>query len=188
MKRLSERRQRLCGLETEIDKHHEIRPYLEWWAEAFDSGGVRSFVMKELVSTLNNEASRYLSHLLGSRVGIRFLEGLEPSLYRIDSGTPVSYAQCSGGQKRRVKIASALAFLDVMRSASGCDLDVFVLDEIENSLDEAGLLGMRDALREVSLERKVLVITQSRFFAESLAEDGAGQIRVEYKDARSNIA
>lgn len=188
MKRLTERKKKLGEFQSEIDKQQDIRPYLEWWAEAFDSGGVRSFVMKELVTTLNREASRYLSHLLGSRVGIRFLDGLEPSLYRIDSGTPVSYAQCSGGQKRRVKIASALAFLDVMRSAAGCDLDVFVLDEIENSLDEAGLLGMRDALREVSSERKVIVITQSRFFAESLAENGAGKICVEYKDARSKIA
>ena len=125
----------------------------------FGRNGVQSFILECAIVDLQNRAQRYLDELtdgfmrlelsattttgkgkvsekISRRVMIRRAEGdfVERKL-----------TQLSGGQRRRVLIATSLAFAEFCASRTGMASDFVVFDEVFQHLDAAGRLKI-DAL------------------------------------------
>ena len=183
--RLEKTKDECIRLHDEIAIIDSEKPYYEWWIKAFDSDGIRSVVMKEMVPLLNQTAERYMTLLSDACIGFRFDDSLELKLFRTDSGRDVEYEECSGGQRKRINVAVTLAFLDAINISSGCNFNLFVLDEASEALDPPGMQGLAESILDISGERIILVITHSKELQDALVEKGANEILIECEDGIS---
>jgi DNA repair exonuclease SbcCD ATPase subunit len=99
--------------------------------------GVRSFVVKRLLSMMNASIQQYINDL-GMSIRCKFDEYFDEQLSN-DKGKEISYWNLSGGERRTVDLACAWAFKDLKRKISGVSSNVEFLDELlDNALDERG--------------------------------------------------
>jgi DNA repair exonuclease SbcCD ATPase subunit len=99
--------------------------------------GVRSFVVKKLLSMMNASIQQYI-HDMGMNIRCKFDEYFDEHLSN-DNGKEISYWNLSGGERKTVDLACSWAFKDLKRKVSGVSTNVEFLDEIcDNFLDEKG--------------------------------------------------
>lgn len=110
--------------------------------------GVRSFVVKRLLSMMNASIQQYINDL-GMSIRCKFDEYFDEQLSN-DKGKEISYWNLSGGERRTVDLACAWAFKDLKRKISGISANLEFCDEIfDSAFDERGL----DLLIEVMKDR-----------------------------------
>ena len=99
--------------------------------------GVRSFVVKRLLSMMNASIQQYINDL-GMSIRCKFDEYFDEQLSN-DKGKEISYWNLSGGERRTVDLACAWAFKDLKRKISGVSSNVEWIDEVfDAAFDERG--------------------------------------------------
>lgn len=99
--------------------------------------GVRSFVVKRLLSMLNASIQQYI-YDLGMNIRCTFDEYFDEQIYN-DKGKEISYWNLSGGERRTVDLACAWTFKDIKRKISGISSNLEFLDEIlDSAFDPVG--------------------------------------------------
>jgi DNA repair exonuclease SbcCD ATPase subunit len=99
--------------------------------------GVRSFVVKRLLSMMNASIQQYINDL-GMSIRCKFDEYFDEQLSN-DKGKEISYWNLSGGERRTVDLACAWAFKDLKRKISGVSSNVVWIDEVfDAAFDERG--------------------------------------------------
>ena len=93
--------------------------------------GVRSFVVKRLLSMMNASIQQYINDL-GMSIRCKFDEYFDEQLSN-DKGKEISYWNLSGGERRTVDLACAWAFKDLKRKISGVSSNVEFFDEWADS-------------------------------------------------------
>jgi hypothetical protein len=93
--------------------------------------GVRSFVVKRLLSMMNASIQQYINDL-GMSIRCKFDEYFDEQLSN-DKGKEISYWNLSGGERRTVDLACAWAFKDLKRKISGVSSNVEFGDEFFDS-------------------------------------------------------
>lgn len=185
--RLTEREGRLSELNTEYASVLEDLPYAEWWAKAFDSEGIRSLVLGHLAPALNERATHYLEAMGNYGLHLSFDQHLALHLKLVEDGREVEYAECSGGQRKRLNIATSLAFRDVIRQAANCDLNLFMVDEAGDTLDAPGIRGLAECLMAMSEDDSVWVITHHPLLQALFDQRGARRMVVNHRNRRSEL-
>lgn len=100
--------------------------------------GVRSFVVKKLLSIMNASIQQYINDL-GMTIRCKFDEYFDEQLSN-DKGKEISYWNLSGGERMTVDLACSWAFKDLKRKISGVSSNVEFLDEIlDGRIDSTGL-------------------------------------------------
>lgn len=100
--------------------------------------GVRSFVVKRLLSMMNASIQQYINDL-GMTIRCKFDEYFDEQLSN-DKGKEISYWNLSGGERRTVDLACAWAFKDLKRKISGVSSNVEFFDEyLDSTLDSTGI-------------------------------------------------
>jgi DNA repair exonuclease SbcCD ATPase subunit len=100
--------------------------------------GVRSFVVKRLLSMMNASIQQYINDL-GMSIRCKFDEYFDEQLSN-DKGKEISYWNLSGGERRTVDLACAWAFKDLKRKISGVSSNVEFFDEyLDSTLDSMGI-------------------------------------------------
>ncbi|CAI5991015.1 unnamed protein product [Closterium sp. NIES-65] len=113
------------------------------------------------------------------------LERIDKSVrVRLASGelVPRALRQLSGGERRRVALALALAFAELAAERSGVRYDLLVLDEVFQHLDDEGVAAVA-AVRRSLPQRTVVVVSQANS-REALAEFGV----VDWVVKRNDVA
>jgi DNA repair exonuclease SbcCD ATPase subunit len=73
-----------------------------------------------------------------------------------------TFKSLSGGEKRKVRLATAMALQDLVASRASKPIRLFMADEIDQALDEAGLERLMFLLEEKSHDKgTVLVISHT---------------------------
>jgi DNA repair exonuclease SbcCD ATPase subunit len=100
--------------------------------------GVRSFVVKRLLSMMNASIQQYINDL-GMTIRCKFDEYFDEQLSN-DKGKEISYWNLSGGERRTVDLACSWAFKDLKRKISGISSNVEFFDEyLDSTLDSTGI-------------------------------------------------
>lgn len=68
------------------------------------------------------------------------------------------FGALSGGEKRKVRLATALALQDLVASRAVKNIELFIGDEIDNALDTAGLERLMGILTEKARERGTVMV------------------------------
>ena len=140
-------------------------------ARVFSPAGVRAHILDTVTPHLNNRTSHYLSTLTDGNVTAVWstvsttAKGELREKFVIDVASNTggeSFKSLSGGEKRKVRLACAMALQDLVASRASKPIKLFIADEIDHALDPAGLERLMTILEDKSRDKgTVLVISHS---------------------------
>lgn len=140
-------------------------------ARVFSPKGIRAHILDTVTPFLNKQTAHYMATLSDGRfeaVWSTLKVNKDGTLSEnfsitakdiIDGGT---FEDMSGGERRKVRVATALALQDLVATRASKSLDLWVGDEIDAALDASGLERLMSLLNDKASERDtVLVISHS---------------------------
>lgn len=156
----------LAGRLDEITSEAEI---LADAVKVFGPAGVRAHILDTVTPYLNDRTQDYLGALTDGNIHATWAtlsktaKGDLKEKFNIevtnDKGAK-SFAGLSGGEKRKVRLATAMALQDMVASRATKPIGMWIGDEIDHALDEAGLERLMTILERKARERgTVLVIS-----------------------------
>lgn len=158
----------LRAQQAEIDQEIAI---FESVAKVFSPAGVRAHILDTVTPFLNERTADYLSALsdgnitavwstLGSTAKGELREKFNIEVSNSKGGQ--SFKLLSGGEKRKVRLATMLALQDLVASRATKPINIWIGDEIDDALDPAGLERLMGLLERKARERgTVLVISHN---------------------------
>jgi DNA repair exonuclease SbcCD ATPase subunit len=136
-------------------------------AKAFAPDGVRAEILDTVTPYLNERTAHYLGTLSDGNITAvwttlsRTAAGATREKFCIevsDRKGAKSFAGLSGGEKRKARLATALALQDLTASRATKPLDLWIGDEIDDALDPAGLERLMSILEEKARQRGTVVV------------------------------
>jgi ABC-type dipeptide/oligopeptide/nickel transport system ATPase component len=151
--------------------------HMEFWQRGFGNQGLPSFVLDSVMPYITERANHYLETLADGDIKMNFstqrelkrakgemrdeisitweIEGLE------DSYPP------SGGQLKKMEIATDLALMDLVATREGGSVDLLMMDEVLDGLDPEGRQRVLHLLHELRAKRgSIFVISHDAEVAE----------------------
>jgi DNA repair exonuclease SbcCD ATPase subunit len=125
----------------ESEKYLKLKQYsedLEVCKFILGDDGVKSFMVKRLLTMLNATVQQYINDL-GMNIRCLFDEYFDEKIINGEN-KETSYWNLSGGERRTVDLACAWAFKDIRRKISGVRSNIEFLDEIlDSAVDSRGV-------------------------------------------------
>jgi DNA repair exonuclease SbcCD ATPase subunit len=168
----------IAELEVQVDALKEGKDHLARVLEVaqvvtkvFGPAGVRAHILDTVTPFLNDRTAEYLSTLSDgnitavwstlSRTGKGELR--EKFVIEVENATGAkSFKGLSGGEKRKVRIATMMALQDLVASRASKPLNLWIGDEVDDALDAAGLERLMVILERKAREKgTVLVISHN---------------------------
>lgn len=138
---------------------------------AFSDKGIKSNVLDLVVPTISDKVNTYLAKLSSGSLVVDFTtttlkasgdESDKLDIKVTNLGEEASYSSLSAGEKRRVDIAIALAFQDIIAERSDLKTNVLFYDELFESLDSVGSDNVVEVLSDrLDTVDSVFVITHN---------------------------
>jgi DNA repair exonuclease SbcCD ATPase subunit len=167
----------IAECEAEIEKKSEILSYYEFWARGFSNQGLPSFILDSVMPYITERANKYLETLSDGDITISFSTQRELKSSKGEMRDEIEIRWVvegnemhppSGGQLKKMEIATDLALMDLVASNEGGSLDMLMLDEVLDGLDAEGcsrvlillqkLRAIRGSIFVVSHESKMLEV------------------------------
>ena len=137
----------------------------------FGPAGVRAHILDTITPFLNSRTATYLSALTDGVITAvwstisKLKSGEMTEKFSIDVSSSIgskSYKGLSGGEKRKVKLACAMALQDLVASRASKPFELFMADEIDDGIDESGLERLMSILDQKSKDKgTVLVVSHN---------------------------
>lgn len=137
----------------------------------FGPAGVRAHILDTVTPMLNERTAEYLSILSDGNLHANWStlsktakgELREKFVIDVSNDTgSTNFAGLSGGEKRKVRLATAMALQDLVASRAAKPINIFIADEIDNALDGAGLERLMTVLENKARVRgTVLVVSHN---------------------------
>ncbi|MDC9581920.1 AAA family ATPase [Xenorhabdus sp. PR6a] len=165
---------------------------LEHARKVFSPSGVRSHILSNVTPFLNARTAEYLNTLSDGSITAVWStmettkKGEVKDKFNISvskESASKSFAGLSGGEKRKVRIATALALQDLVASRATKNIQLFIGDEIDDALDIAGLERLMAILEVKARERGTVMIISHKEMKSWFRET----ITVESKGGRSYV-
>ncbi len=155
-------------------KKRDVQAEVELLQDAvavYGPAGVRAHILDTVTPYLNDRTSHYLSALADGNIHATWntlatnAKGEVKEKFQIevvnDKGAE-SFDGLSGGEKRKVRLACAMALQDMVASRATKPIGIFIADEVDHALDASGLERLMTILNEKAKDRgTVLVISHS---------------------------
>lgn len=135
--------------------------------DVFSPAGIRAHILDTVTPFLNDRTSRYLGILSDGNIRAAWntisttakgelREKFEIGVTSATGGS--SYRSLSGGEKRKVRLATALALQDLVSSRAAKPIRLWIGDEIDDAVDDAGLERLMTVLEEKAKEKGTVLI------------------------------
>lgn len=157
----------LAAIEAELAAANEELDVAGSVAKVFGPAGVRAHILDTVTPYLNERTAHYLSTLTDGdtratwQTLTKSAKGDLKEKFTIDVTSDTggdSFAALSGGEKRKVRLATAMALQDLVATRATKPISAFFADEIDAALDDAGLQRLMDLLNEKARERGTVFI------------------------------
>jgi DNA repair exonuclease SbcCD ATPase subunit len=168
---LAQARTRQEALITTLDTAQRHLTLAEEAVRVFSPAGVRAHILDNVTPYLNARTAHYLSTLTDGNVTAVWstialtAKGELRERFSIDVVSATggeTFKSLSGGEKRKVRLATAMALQDLVASRASKPIKLFMADEIDQALDNAGLERLMFLLEEKSHDKgTVLVISHT---------------------------
>ena len=139
--------------------------------QVYGAAGVRAHILDTVTPYLNARTAHYLGTLSDGNIEAMWStlsttkSGEVREKFKIDVVKPTGAATfkgLSGGEKRKARLACALALQDLVASRASKPIALWIGDEIDDAIDPAGLERLMSVLEEKARERgSVLVISHN---------------------------
>lgn len=159
--------QELEKLLNSIQPIQEQVECLQFWSQAYGNGGIKSLLLDDITPYLNRQSNKFLHKLSSDHMEIKFStqaelksgekrEKFNIEVTNADGGD--SYASNSSGEKKRVDLAINLALQSLVSSRSNKKLNLIMLDEVLDSLDDAGVSNVMELLSELAKDKSSIFV------------------------------
>lgn len=153
----------------ELHQAEEDLPYYEFWVKAFGDSGIRKFVIDGIIPSLNARIAYWMQILIDGKIRLTFNNQLEETIERNPSdGDPFVYWAKSGGERRRLNLATMFSWAYVTMLNSGKSPSAIWLDEVTSNIDQVGVVAVYNMIRELSKDKQVFVTTHDLDLLEML--------------------
>ncbi|SER28427.1 AAA domain-containing protein [Faunimonas pinastri] len=162
---------RIEGAEKKVKEAEAALEIAKSVAKVFSPAGVRAHILDEVTPFLNDQTAKYLGALSDGNIRatwstlVKNAKGELREKFSIEVENDCggeTFKSISGGEKRKVRIAAALALQDLVARRASKPIDLFIGDEIDDALDPAGLERLTTILHEKARERgSVMVISHA---------------------------
>lgn len=161
----------LAGLKISAKAQSRLVDVAESVAKVFSPAGVRAHILDEITPFLNGQTAKYLGSLSDGNISAtwstlsRTAKGELRERFVIEVSNlkgAKSFQGLSGGEKRKVRIACALALQDLVARRAVKPIELFIGDEIDDALDTAGLERLMGILEEKAKERGSVFVISHR--------------------------
>ncbi len=136
-----------------------------FWVEGFGPQGLPSYLMDSVVPVVAARANKYLEILADGdlRIKLDTLTTLKGGGVRekLSFTTMVEGQEdvpMSGGQLKKVTLATDLALMDLLAKREGAAVDLLLLDEVLDGLDAAGRSRIMDLLSHLRSQRSTIIV------------------------------
>lgn len=145
---------KVLTLESSVKEHKEKADKLNNDLNVLESTkfvlseeGIKSFLVKKILTILNSRLAFYLNKLEANCL-CKFNEFFDEEI--IDENSQIkSYFNFSGGERKRIDLACIFAFADIRRLQGDVNFNTVFYDELlDSSLDDKGVLLTLRVLRE----------------------------------------
>ncbi|WP_326894506.1 hypothetical protein U8P73_35985 (plasmid) [Rhizobium beringeri] len=137
----------------------------------YGPAGVRATILDDVTPFLNSQTAKYLTILSDGNIEATWTtltpdaKGNLKEKFTIDVNNTLggdNFKAISGGEKRKVRIATALALQDLVATRATKPIELWIGDEIDDALDKSGLERLMQILEEKARERgSVFVISHN---------------------------
>lgn len=104
----------------------------------FSEEGVKSFLVKKILDTLNSYIGKYLK-LLDAPCIVKFNELFEDEIYNLRN-VESSYWNFSGAERKMIDLSIMFAFIDIMKVTGRVNFNTIMFDELlDSSVDSKGI-------------------------------------------------
>lgn len=158
-------------LKTLVQKSRESEAVFNFWMDGFGTQGIPSWLLDEAMPELTKRANSYLETLADGDIFVEFdtqreLKSGKGEFRDEISSTWVIEEQAnvlpSGGQWRKMELATDLALIDIVADRAGIAPNLMVMDEVLDGLDEEGRSRVVQVLAELRARRdSIFVISHS---------------------------
>jgi len=165
----------LTGEKKELEKKMASQKkdieVLESVVSIFGPAGIRAHILDEVTPYLNRRTAEYLSALSDGNITATWStigytakgearEKFHISVMNATGGD--SFTGLSGGEKRKVRLSTAMALQDLVAQRATKPIELFIADEVDHALDESGLERLMIILDEKARTKgTVLVISHN---------------------------
>lgn len=164
---LAAAKEKIAEQKTAIEKLESEAELLGNAVKVFGPAGVRAHILDTVTPFLNERTREYLGALSDGNLHATWstlsktAKGELREKFNIevtdDTGAD-SFEGLSGGEKRKVRLACAMALQDMVASRATKPLEMFIADEIDHALDEAGLERLMGVLDRKARERGTVIV------------------------------
>lgn len=109
----------------------------------------------------NDRCNYYLSYLTDNKYFLQFDEELCEKIET--NGRIIQYISLSGGEKRKINLSVVLALKDLLMLTDKEQSNLLFFDEVAENLDEKGIQGLFQLLKEIKKEKNIFVITHNKY-------------------------
>lgn len=171
VKRVADFEAEMARLQALLAEQGSKREIAEAVVKVFGPAGVRAQILDTVTPFLNDRTADYLSTLSDGNITAvwstlsRTAKGELREKFNIDvenTKGAKSFKGLSGGEKRKVRLATMMALQDLVASRATKPLNLWIGDEVDDALDESGLERLMTILETKAREKgTVLVISHN---------------------------
>jgi len=147
--------------------------------EVYSPAGVRAHILDHVTPFLNSRTAHYLSAMSDGNLSAEWStvsftkkgdmrEKFSIQVSNMTGGK--KFGLLSGGEKRKVRLACAMALQDVVSGRATKPIELFMADEIDDALDDAGLERLMGLLEEKARERGTVLVISHRSLSDWIRE------------------
>jgi len=183
--KVAQYKERIRELTREAKEKNNHLAHYEFWSKGFSNQGLPSFVLDSVMPYITERSNHYLETLADGDITMNFSTQRELKSTKgefrdeIDiqwevEGLEDSYPP-SGGQLKKMEIATDLGLMDLVATREGGHLDILMLDEVLDGLDGEGcsrvllllqnLRAHRGSIFVISHEAQVAEVFEKAIFA-----------------------
>jgi DNA repair exonuclease SbcCD ATPase subunit len=160
--------------------------------EVYSNTGVRAHILDTVTPFLNTRTAEYLGQLSDGNIEAVWntlsttAKGELREKFTIDVRSKTggsSYKGLSGGEKRKVRLATNMALQDLVSSRASKPIDLYIGDEIDHALDVSGLERLMALLEEKAKHQGTVLVVSHNELSDWIRET----ITVVKKDGYSTI-
>ena len=145
----------------------------------YSPAGVRAHILDHVTPFLNSRTAHYLSAMSDGNLSAEWStvsftkkgdmrEKFSIQVSNMTGGK--KFGLLSGGEKRKVRLSCAMALQDVVSGRATKPIELFMADEIDDALDEAGLERLMGLLEEKARERGTVLVISHRSLSDWIRE------------------
>lgn len=189
---LATHKEKLKEIRKEIAGMKDQTVLLEKARQVYSPAGVRSHVLTAVTPFLNDKTAEYLSTMSDGNISAVWStmdttkKGEIRDKFNIaveKTGFSKDFRGLSGGEKRKVRLACALALQDMVANRASKSIQLFIGDEIDDALDSAGLERLMGILEAKARERGTVMIVSHKEMKSWFRET----VTLEVKEGRSYV-